>query len=398
MNKEVLQEVSARCVLQPAAALPADPPAAVQTRRLVEYRSPHCRLLRLPNVPEEEPQSIKIGSRLLPTRYFLAPLAGYTGLAFRLVVRESGGVGLATTDLVQATHLLSGTRKSLDLVATCDRDRPLSVQIYSGLTKELVHAARWLQDKGYEGVDINMGCPMAKINGQGGGARLLCDAAAARNAVAEVVDAVEIPVTVKMRLGWDRNSITAPLLAREFERCGAAAITIHGRTRQQGFQGCVNLDAIRAVVDAVDEIPVIGNGDIRSVDDAFRMRRQTGCHAVAIGRGALLDPWIFRRIEAAQRGETFEPTRNDRVHLLIRHFALMTEQFGDYSCTLFRKFAGWYGATLGIPEDLEDRLRRFETGAEFDRIVQQIRVRQDTRKSSLATTLIKVPNGPVERW
>ena len=401
MNKGIAREASSQSDLQPTASLPAEPPEAVGSRlseRPRDRPAPRWRPIELKEVPCEEPQSIRIGRRLLPTRYFLAPLAGYTQLAFRLVVRESGGVGLATTDLVQATHLLSGTKRSLDLIATCHRDRPLSVQVYSGKARELVRAARWLQDKGYEGVDINMGCPMAKINGQGGGARLMCDADAARRAVCEVVDAVGIPVTVKMRLGWDRDSIAAPLLAREFERCGAAAITIHGRTRQQGFRGSVNLDAIRATVDAVDEIPVIGNGDVRSVDDAFRMRRRTGCHAVAIGRGALLDPWIFRRIQAAQYGEEFEPTRDDRVELLIRHFSLMTEQHGAYSCILFRKFAGWYGATLGIPEDLEDRLRRFETCAEFDRIVEQVRIRQGTRNSPHPTALIKVPNGPVERW
>ncbi|MEX0717462.1 MAG: tRNA-dihydrouridine synthase [Planctomycetaceae bacterium] len=364
---------------------------------------------------DDDPQ-IAIGSRVMPSRYFLAPLAGYTHLAFRTAIRELGGMGLATTDLVQAATLLSGRRKALDLIATSPEDRPLSVQIFSGKAAELVAAARFLAERGYEGIDINMGCPMAKVTGQGGGARLMCDTDGAVRTVAAVVEAVSVPVTVKMRLGWDRERITAPVLAREFEKVGAAAITIHGRTRQQGFGGRVDLDGIRAVVEAVDFIPIVGNGDVRDVADAFRMRRVTGCAAVAIGRGVLLDPWIFQRLARAiaRRADGDRPSAasasdvrasfeeivppDDQLAFLVRHFTLMTEQHGDYACTLFRKFAGWYGARLGIPEDLEDRLRRFESAAEFDRIVNEIRDRHGERGSSVATALVKVPNGPVEHW
>ncbi|MCA8995443.1 MAG: tRNA-dihydrouridine synthase [Planctomycetaceae bacterium] len=342
---------------------------------------------------------LAIGGRVMPSRYCLAPLAGYTHLAFRRVVRGLGGLGLATTDLVQATLLLSVRSKSRELIETSPDDVPLSVQIFSGIRADLIAAAKWLEDHGYQGVDINMGCPMAKVNGQGGGARLMCDTGGACQLVGDVVNAVSIPVTVKMRLGWDRENLTAPALSREFEQLGVAAITIHGRTRQQGFQGTVSLDGIRQVVEAVDTIPVIGNGDVRTATDALTMRKQTDCTAVAIGRGALLDPWIFRRIEDRTAGrEEQDPTREERIQFLKRHFQMMMQQHGDYSCILFRKFAGWYGLTLGIPDDLEDRLRRFETVDEFDEIVSQIRLRQGERESQLPTALIKVPNGPVERW
>jgi tRNA-dihydrouridine synthase B len=354
-------------------------------------------LSRVMNVIETTP--LAIGPRLLPSRYCLAPLAGYTHLAFRRVLREVGGLGLATTDLVQATMLLSGRVKSLDLIETTPDDRPLSVQIFSGHRDELVRAAQWLEDAGYEGVDLNMGCPMAKVNGAGGGARLLCDTDGACGIVAEVVAAVRIPVTVKMRLGWDAEHIAAPALAREFEQLGVAAITIHGRTRQQGFQGQVDLDGIERTVAAVEKIPVIGNGDVRSVEDAIAMRRVTGCAAVAIGRGAMLDPWIFRKLEDYSQGQAVrEPTPGEQIEFLVRHFTLMTEQHGDYSTTLFRKFAAWYGARLGIPEDLEDRLRVFTSCQEFDEIVNEIRPRQGTRRTSTPTALVKVPNGPVEKW
>jgi len=344
-------------------------------------------------------QPFQIGSRTVPTRYCLSPLAGYTQLAFRRVIRELGGLGLATTDLVLATHLLSGNRHSRELIETHPSDRPLSIQIYGGSVGPLVESAKWLVDHGYEGIDLNMGCPMAKVNGAGGGARLACDAVSARQLVAAIVQAVPVPVTVKMRLGWDRESLTAPQLARDFEEAGVAAITIHGRTRQQGFQGTVNLVGIAATVAAVKSIPVIGNGDVRTIPEAAHMRKVTGCQAIAIGRGALLDPWIFRKLAAAEAGlPVREPTPAEQIEFLRRHFELMTEQHGERSCVLFRKFAAWYGARLGIPEELEQRLRLFETEQEFAEIVDQIRDQQGTRQSNIATALIKVPNGPVERW
>lgn len=343
--------------------------------------------------------TLSIGTRQLPSRFFLAPLAGYTHLAFRIVLRRLGGLGLATTDLVQAQMLVSQTRKSMELVETSPEDNPLSVQIYSGVVDQLVAAARWLEDHGYQGIDINMGCPMAKVNGQGGGARLMCDTAGATEMVGRVIDAVELPVTVKMRLGWDRNNLSSPKLAAALEGIGVAAVTVHGRTRQQGFQGSVNREAIRETVDAVRSMPIIGNGDVRTAEDAVSMMHETGCSAVAIGRGAMLDPWIFRKIQDLELGrEIREPSADEQVEFLSQHFHVMVEQHGDYSCRLFRKFAAWYGAKLGIPEDLEDRLRQIESVDQFDTLVDEIRRRHGERQSVVPTALIKVPNGPVERW
>lgn len=344
-----------------------------------------------------------LGGRHLETRYFLAPLAGYTQLSFRRAIRELGGVGLATTDLVQASHLVSGKAWARQLVATHSSDNPLTVQIFGGEVRHLVAAARWLEDRGYQAIDINMGCPMAKLNGSGGGARLMCDGDGACRLVAEVVRAVRIPVTVKMRLGWDQSRLTAPLLAEEFEQLGVVGITIHGRTRQQGFTGSVDLAGIAAVVAAVSTIPVVGNGDVRTVADAWRMRQETGCAAVAIGRGALLDPWIFQRIQRAEAGDlsaaTALPPMAEQIRFLRSHFQWMAEQHGELLATRnFRKFAAWYGARLGIPEDLEDRLRRFESCQEFDDIVAEIIDRHGTRRRSSPTALIRVPNGPNELW
>ena len=351
-------------------------------------------------IPIRAAEPIDIGRRTLPSRFFLAPLAGYTHLAFRLVLRGIGGLGLATTDLVLASMLWSERKKSLDLVETCDDDRLLSVQIFSGETRDLVKAAVWLQDHGYAGIDINMGCPMAKVNSSGGGARLMCNVDGAVAMVSRVMDAVKLPVTVKMRLGWDAQTMTAPELAAALEDIGVAAVTVHGRTRSQGFHGGVNRDGIRQTVDAVRSMPIIANGDVRTADDAFSMMRDTGCAAVAIGRGAMLDPWIFRRIQRMAAGDTaeYEPSADEQIGFLTNHFSLMTQQHDEHACVLFRKFAAWYGSRLGIPEDLEDRLRRFESYAEFDAIVDHIRHRHGERRCSVPTALVKTPNGPVEHW
>ena len=341
-----------------------------------------------------------VGPRRFASRHVLAPLAGYTHLAFRTAVRELGGLGLATTDLVLASHLLTRSKKSRELLKTSPADRPLSVQIFGSSADQMADAARWLEADGRGGVDLNMGCPMAKLTGSGGGARLMCDAGGAVRLVETVVQAVSIPVTVKLRLGWDRDSISAPALSRAFAEVGAAAITIHGRTRSQGFSGSVDLGGIAAVVGAVGgAVPVIGNGDVRTPADAERMRRETGCDAVAIGRGALADPWIFRRLadRTAGRPERL-PTDAEKVAFLRRHFALMLEDRGEYACVLFRKSAAWYGAVLGVPEDLEDRLRRFESPAEFAAIADEIADRPGQRRGTVPTAFVKVPNGPVERW
>ncbi len=351
-------------------------------------------------LPNPGDTGFAVGNRRFATRYVLAPLAGYTHLAFRTAVRELGGLGLATTDLVLASHLLTQTKKSRELLKTSPADRPLSVQIFGSSAAQMADAARWLEADGRGGVDLNMGCPMAKLTGSGGGARLMCDAGGAVALVEEVVNAVSIPVTVKLRLGWDRTTHTAPALSRAFAEAGAAGITVHGRTRSQGFRGTVDLGGIAAVVEAVDGlVPVVGNGDVRAPADAEAMRAETGCDAVAIGRGGLADPWIFRRLadRTAGRPERL-PTHAEKLAFLRRHFALMLEDRGDYACVLFRKFAAWYGAVLGVPEDLEDRLRRFESPAEFEAICEMLERRIGERTSAVPTAFVKVPNGPVERW
>jgi nifR3 family TIM-barrel protein len=345
------------------------------------------------------------GSLRLDTPYLLAPLAGYTNLAFRTAVRELGGLGLATTDLVNARALLRLSRKTMELIQTSPTDRPVAVQIYGAEPAEMCAAAQWLEGYGISSVDINMGCPVRKVVRGGGGSALMCDANAAIGLVRAVVESVQIPVTVKMRMGWDASSLSAPFFAREFEQVGVAAVTIHGRTREQGFTGSVNLDGIRTVVEAVDRIPVIGNGDIHTIEDAQQMRQLTGCAGVAIGRAALSNPWIFAQIERWESsGDPGPPPTYDaRLDFMYRHFHLLVEHRGERSaCLVFRKMATWYCRALSAGRDAQQRLVMLDSTATFDCVVAELRcntaARQRYERRDWHEFAVAVPKGPIEHW
>jgi nifR3 family TIM-barrel protein len=347
---------------------------------------------------------VTIGSLRLASRYLLAPLAGYTNLSFRMALREVGGLGLATTDLVNARALLLASRKTMELLQTCPEDRPVAVQIYGSVAREMRDAAQWLEAYGVSSVDINMGCPVHKVTRGGGGSALLCAADGAVDLVRQVVEAVRIPVTVKMRLGWDDDNLTGPSFARAFEQAGVAAITIHGRTRAQGFGGQVNLDGIRRVVEAVERIPVFGNGDVRSVADAERMLRKTGCAGLAIGRGALLNPWFFRQLSRWE--ETGDPgpgaTYRQRLDFMNHHFHLLVQHRGErFACLTFRKVANWYCRTLRPGWAIQQQLMSIGSVIDFERIVREIGeviANRATDACPLFDYSIKVPGGPIEHW
>src|SRR5438874_1023280 len=225
---------------------------------------------------------MRLGALTLQSNLFLSPLAGYTNLPFRLTVREVGGVGLATTDLVNARSLLEKNHKALKLIETSPADRPLAVQLFGSVAEEMRDAAVYLESIGVASIDINMGCPVRKVCRVGGGSAMMTELEKTAELVKGMVDAVKIPVTAKMRLGWDEENLTAPDLARALERVGVAAIFVHGRTRQQGFSGTINLAGIRAVVSTLRTIPVIGNGDVTTPEAAKKMLEDTGCAGVSI--------------------------------------------------------------------------------------------------------------------
>jgi len=264
-------------------------------------------------------------------------------------------------------------------------------------------AAQWLEHYGVAAVDINMGCPVHKVCRGGGGSALLCDPDRAITLVRSVVESVRLPVTVKMRLGWDDDNWSAPYFAREFEQVGVAAVIIHGRTRAQGFSGRVRLDGIRAVVDAVERIPVIGNGDVRTLADAEQMFQASGCAGISIGRGALLNPWIFAQlVRREQTGDPGAPAGYDqRLDFMSRHFHLLVAQRGErYACLAFRKVANWYCRVLRPGHEVQQRLIRLESVAAFDCTVAELRRRGQPPRWSphIHDHAIAVPAGPVERW
>jgi nifR3 family TIM-barrel protein len=355
---------------------------------------------------------VQIGSLTLKSNLFLSPLAGYTNLPFRLVVREVGGVGLCTTDLVNARSLLEKNPKALKLIETREADSPLAVQLFGSVPEEMRDAAIILENLGVQSIDINMGCPVKKVVKIGGGSAMMTELDKTSALVKKMVDAVKIPVTAKMRLGWDDDNLTAPDLARALEDVGVAAIFVHGRTREQGFGGTVNLAGIRKVVEAVKNIPVIGNGDIITPQAAGKMFDETGCAGVSIGRGAFYDPWIFKRTlkflqgSAPVSGAVFgvlaenafpanvvgatpttaggtpalppEPDFSERTRIMCRHLDLMIEVFGEeLGCRMFRKVAPWYAKRFGPCHEFNKRVVQISTRAEFhDVLANYIRWRR----------------------
>ncbi len=356
----------------------------------------------LPQLPALVRVPLSIGGVPIPSRFFLAPLAGYTSLAYRQTVRELGGLGLATTDLVNARSLIERRPKSLELAATSPHDRPVSIQIYGPVVEEMRLAARLVVDLGATIVDINMGCPVRKVVKCGSGSALMNDLDKARELVSAVVEAARVPVTVKMRLGWDHQNHSAPELARAFEQVGVAAVIIHGRTRSQGFTGSVDLDGIARVVEAVDQIPVVGNGDVRTLADAVRMFEQTGCSAVSIGRGSLSNPFFFRQLAHwAEHGEPGpEPTFEDRVGVMERHFFGLVETRGErMACLQFRKILKWYNYAIRPQKVLYHKLINLPSAALFTETIAEILAAGPA--SPLPTQFeprVPVPTGPIDKW
>ena len=367
---------------------------------------------------------MRFGSLTLNSNLFLSPLAGYTNLPFRLALREIGGLDLATTDLVNARSLLEKNHKALKLIETRPADQLLAVQLFGSVPEEMRDAALQLEALGIASVDINMGCPVKKVCRVGGGSAMMTELAKTSALVKGMVEAVKIPVTAKMRLGWDDENLTAPDLARALEDAGVAAIFVHGRTREQGFSGSVKLHGIRAVVQAVKQIPVIGNGDVTTPQAAKMMFEETGCAGVSIGRGAFYNPWIFQhtRHYLATGELPPEPAFDERVRVLCRHLDLMVEIFGEsLGCRMFRKVAPWYSKRFGPANEFNKKVVTLSTRAEFQALLENYRawrlqfldetgqLKPGYRPAPMIASFmqepavaqrehIPVPKGPVEVW
>lgn len=316
--------------------------------------------------------ALQLGPLKLETPVLLAPMAGYTDWPFRVGLRALGGVGLAFTEMISPETLLHGREEVVRaLTFTTPDDQPLGYQIYGKHPELLAAGARWLEQRGAQLIDLNMGCPQRQLSARGRGAGLLRTPDLAVEIVAALRAAVKIPVTVKMRLGWDDRE-TAPKLAARLAPLGVAAITVHGRTRAQGFSGVVDREAIRRVVREIPGIPVIANGDITSVESALRMFEETGCAGIMLGREPLANPWIMRDIARALRGEPAlpSPSPEERARFVAMHFERSVEFFGERAAVIrFRKWVRL--AVRGCPFSREDlaRMMKIEDAATWRRVV-----------------------------
>ncbi|MEW6297407.1 MAG: tRNA dihydrouridine synthase DusB [Thermodesulfobacteriota bacterium] len=315
---------------------------------------------------------MRIGVLRLTSDLLLAPLAGYTTLPFRLCMREIGGFGLATTELVHARSLLEANPKALELAETCPEGRPLAVQLFGAVAEEIRDAAQYLEASGAAVIDLNMGCPVEKVVHRGAGAAMLRDPERTARLVRMVTRAVTIPVTVKTRLGWDESRWDAVRLVPLLEDAGVAAVTIHGRTRAGAFATPVNLAGIRAVVRSVRAIPVFGNGDVCDPRSARRMLEETGCAGLVIGRAALSNPWVFREIRAALTAAPPPPAPSlvERVAFMTRHFLRTVALRGEtLACLQFRKMIDWYARMLGPCKPLRVGMKQLQSVEQYHELV-----------------------------
>lgn len=326
-------------------------------------------------------RDLVIGGRRFEGNLLLCPIAGYCDLSFRLAIRSVGGPALCYTDLVNPRALLEGSLTAMRLAETSPDERPVGVQLYGCVPDEMAAAAQWvIQREAPDVLDINMGCPVNKVAGKGGGAGLLRTLDNAVAVAAAVVraseamppsprDGLRTPVTVKMRLGWDDTALVAPELARRLEDVGVSAVTVHGRTAEMKFTGQVRHEGIARVVESVRRIPVIGNGDVDSPAAAEEMIRRTGCAGVMIGRAALSDQWLFREALAHLRRQDAPapPSRLERLAVMNRHFRHLLARRGEHAAlTTFRQRVSWYAGKLAPCPTLRRGMREMESAAQYE--------------------------------
>ena len=310
--------------------------------------------------------ALKLGTLTLDSGVVQSPMAACTDLPFRIIAREVGGLEFAFTEMVSANALLQGNIKTLGLMKTIPGDRPLGCQLVGCDPDVVAAAAPIVEEMGYDVLDLNLGCPVPKITGggEGAGSALLCQPAKSEDMFRKVVKAVKrVAVTVKMRIGFnDPSGAEAVEIAKRAEGAGVSALAVHGRTRAQQYAGRADYEAIGRVKAAV-KVPVIGNGDVRTGADALRLKAVSGCDGVMIGRGALGNPWIYREVAAALRGEEAppRPTFEERRAVLLRHLELEREHCGERLALLqMRRIGAWY--ISGVPGAVQFRDRMCRAG------------------------------------
>ena len=315
---------------------------------------------------------MEIGNLKLENPYILAPMAGVTDLPFRLLCKEQGA-GLLCMEMISAKALQYKNKNTKVLLAIHPQEYPVSLQLFGSDPKIISEQAKRIEDLPFQILDINMGCPVPKVVKNGEGSALMKNPKLVFEIVSQLVKAIEKPVTVKIRKGFDDDHINAVEIAKIAEEAGASAVAVHGRTREQYYSGEADWDIIREVKAAV-QIPVIGNGDIFTPQDAKNLLEHTGCDAIMVGRGAQGNPWIFKRIlHYLKTGELLpEPTAQERVEKALRHSQMLIAYKGEYiGIREMRKHMAWYMKGLPGAAELRGKLNYAETMAEMEALLNE---------------------------
>ncbi len=291
--------------------------------------------------------TFSIGPVELDNPVFLAPMSGVSDMPFRRLAKRYGA-GLVYSEMIASQAMVRANDKTQKMASNCEEERPIAVQLAGCEPEIMAEAAKMNEGRGASIIDINMGCPVKKVTKGDAGSALMKDEMLAAKIVETVVKSVSLPVTVKMRLGWDHQHLNAPKLAKMVEECGAVAITVHGRTRNQFYKGQADWAAIRAVKEAIS-VPLIGNGDVVDLESAKQLLEQSGADGVMVGRGTYGRPWLPGQIaHYLKTGETLpEPTIVERRSILLEHLEMMLEHYGDYGgLRIARKHLSWYSKGL----------------------------------------------------
>ena len=316
-------------------------------------------------------QTLKIGDVSLKNNLILAPMAGVTDLPFRLLCKEQGA-GLLCMEMVSAKAIYFNNRNTEELLTIDDREPPVSLQLFGSDPGIISEMAKKIENRPFSILDINMGCPVPKVAGNGEGSALMKNPKLVEEIVSKTAKAIKKPVTVKIRKGFDDEHINAVEIARIAESAGAAAVAVHGRTREQYYSGKADWDIIRQVKEAV-KIPVIGNGDVTSPEAARQLMETTGCDGIMIGRGAQGNPWIFRQIlHWMETGEEEpKPDLEEVKSMILRHARMLVEYKGAYTgIREMRKHVAWYTAGYPNSAKLRARVNEIESLEALEHLIQ----------------------------